>query len=119
MTVPLRISWKGMEPSPALEERIRKKADWLGRFHPRILLCEVTIAAPPRHDYHGLPYDVRVEVQIAGPNVVISREPPGHGAECDPYVAVRDAFDAAARRLEEQVRRQRGHVKRHPPRAER
>jgi hypothetical protein len=33
----------------------------------------------------------------------------------DPYIALRDAFDAVVRRLEDVARRQRGDVKTHAP----
>jgi ribosome-associated translation inhibitor RaiA len=37
MQIPLQISFRNMDPSPAVEERIRKKAAKLQRFHDRII----------------------------------------------------------------------------------
>ena len=36
MQMPLQVSFHGMEPSPAIEARIREKAAKLERFHDRI-----------------------------------------------------------------------------------
>ena len=44
---------------------------------------------------------------------LVDRAKPVDHAHEDVYVAIRDAFDAAVRRLEDQVRRVRGNVKSH------
>ena len=41
MEIPLQISFRNMDPSPAVEERIRKKAAKLERFHDRIIGCTI------------------------------------------------------------------------------
>jgi phage baseplate assembly protein W len=45
---PLIIHFRQMDPSPAVEARIREKVQALERFHPRITRCRVTVegAAP-------------------------------------------------------------------------
>ncbi len=52
---------------------------------------------------------------MPGADVVVTRESPRDHAHEDPYVAVRDAFDAAIRQVEDRVRRRRGDVKLHAP----
>jgi len=42
---------------------------------------------------------------------VVDRTKPSDQAHEDVYVAIRDAFDAAARRLEDEARKMRGNVK--------
>jgi cold shock CspA family protein len=44
---------------------------------------------------------------------VVRRDPPERHAHEDPYVAVRDAFDAARRQVEDYVRKRRGETKSH------
>jgi len=111
MSIPLQISFRNMGPSPAVEARIRKKAEKLERFHDRIIGCTVVVEAPHRHHHKGKLYSVRVDISVPGKDVVVDRaKPTNHGHE-DVYVALRDAFDAATRRLEDQIRKMRGSVK--------
>ena len=88
-----------MDPSPAVEERIRQKAEKLERFHDRIVGCTVVVEAPHRHHHKGKLYNVRVDISVPGKDVVVDRAKPIDHAHEDVYVAVRDAFDAAVRRL--------------------
>jgi ribosomal subunit interface protein len=120
MTIPLQISFRNMEPSPAVEARIRKKAEKLERFHDRIIGCTVVVEAPHRHHHKGKLYTVRVDISVPGKDVVVDRAKPENHAHEDVYVAIRDAFNAATRRLEDQMRKMRGDVKTHagPPPAE-
>lgn len=107
-----------MDPSPAVEERVRKKAAKLERFHDRIVGCTVVIEAPHRHQNKGKLYSVRVDISVPGKDVIVDRAKPADHAHEDVYVAIRDAFNAATRRLEDQTRKLRGDVKtpaRRPP----
>ena len=117
MPIPLQISFRNMDPSPAVEERIRKKAEKLERFHDRIIGCTVVVEAPHRHHHKGKLYNVRIDISVPGKDVVVDRSGPIDHAHEDVYVAIRDAFDAAARRLEDQARKMRSSVKTHaaPP----
>lgn len=113
MPIPLQISFRNMDPSPAVEERIRKKVKKLERFHDRIVNCTVVVEAPHRHHHKGKLYTVRVDISVPGKDVVVDRaKPSDHGHE-DVYVALRDAFNAAVRQLEDQTRKMRGDVKSH------
>lgn len=113
MQIPLQISFRNMEPSPAIEERIRKKAAKLERFHNRIIGCSVVVEAPHRHQHKGKLYTVRLDISVPGKDVAVDRAKPIDQAHEDIYVAIRDAFDAAARRLEDHARKMRGEVKNH------
>jgi cold shock CspA family protein len=72
--------------------------------------CRVVVEAPVRHHRKGGPYKVRIDLTVPGDELVINRQ-----ADEDLYVAIRDAFHAARRRLEDYARRQRGAVKVHEP----
>jgi ribosomal subunit interface protein len=113
MQIPLQISFRNMDPSPAVEARIRERAAKLERFHGRITGCTVVVEAPHRHHHKGKLYTVRIDIGVPGKNVVVDRGKPINHAHEDVYVAVRDAFDAAVRRLEDQTRKMRGSVKAH------
>ncbi|OYV66563.1 MAG: 30S ribosomal protein S30, partial [Acidiphilium sp. 37-67-22] len=64
MTVKLQITFKDIDRSPALEARIREKAEVLGRFEGRILRCHVIIEAPHRHHHKGKLYRARIEIAV-------------------------------------------------------
>jgi ribosome-associated translation inhibitor RaiA len=113
MNIPLQISYHGLEPSPALERRIREKAEKLGRFHDRIVSCRVAVEAHMRKDA-GRVFQVRVELRAPGYEIVAGNSGREDAAHADPNVALRDAFAAATRQLEDRVRIARGDVKQHP-----
>jgi ribosome-associated translation inhibitor RaiA/cold shock CspA family protein len=113
MQIPSQISFHGMEPSPAIEARIREKAAKLERFHDRIVGCKVVIEAPHRHHHKGKLYNVCIDISIPGKDVFVGHTGPQNHAHEDVYVAIRDAFNAADRLLEDHVWRMRGEVKSH------
>ncbi len=108
MPTPAQISFRGMEPSPAVDERIRERVARLERIHDRITRCSVTVSAPHQHQHKGKLYDVRVDVRVPGGEVVATLEGSQNHAHEDVYVAIRDVFDVAERRLEELARKHRG-----------
>ena len=114
MQMPLQISFHGMEPSPAIEARIREKAAKLERFCNRIVGCRVTVEAPHRHHRRGKLYNVRVDLSVPGKDVFVGSSRPLNHAHEDVYVAIRDAFNAAGRQLQDHVRKAQGAVKVHP-----
>jgi ribosomal subunit interface protein len=116
MQIPLQISFRNTDPSPAVEARIRKKAEKLERFHDRIIGCTVVVEAPHRHHHKGKLYSVRVDISVPGKELVVDRAKPTNHTHEDVYVAIRDAFNAAVRRLEDQSRKMRGSVKTHASR---
>lgn len=94
MRLPLLITARGMELTPAIEERVRRKAQKLEQFTDRILACRVVIEEPPRHHHKGASYNVHIDLTVPGCELVVKREP-----NPDLYVALRDAFNAAQRQL--------------------
>jgi ribosomal subunit interface protein len=108
MVLPLQVTFKNIPPSDAIEAHINEKSAKLEKFYERIMSCRVVVDAPQRRQRQGKLYDVRIDITIPGKEIVVSRED-----NEDVYVAVRDAFDAAYRKLEEQRKRERGEVKSH------
>jgi cold shock CspA family protein len=135
----LKITFRNMPPSVALENTIRDKALKLDSFYDRIMSCRVTVEAPHRHHHKGKAYQVRIDITVPGGELVIDRapkrlkaktvhgaeepdtdlterhEPSKHAAHEDAYVAIRDAFSAAGRKLQDYAQRQSGAVKAHEP----
>jgi ribosomal subunit interface protein len=115
MKLPVQITYRHMEPSPALEDNIRERAAKLDRYVDNIMSCRVMIEAPHKHQRKGKIYHVRIDISLPGHELAVSRDPEEHQSHADVYVAVRDAFDAARRQLEDLTRRRRGDVKTHEP----
>ena len=99
MSIPLDITFKGLEHSDALESKIRERAVKLEQHADRIQRCRVVIEAPHRHQQKGALYEVRIDVRVPGEELVVNRSGRRDQAHEDPYIAVRDAFDAMATQL--------------------
>jgi ribosomal subunit interface protein len=110
MKIPLQVTFRNIPHSDAIEANIKEKASKLDRFCERVMSCRVVVEAPQRRQHQGKLYSVRIDLTVPGKELAVTRE-----ENEDVYVAVRDAFDAACRRLEEHARRERGVVKAHAP----
>lgn len=104
MRLPLQVTFRHMEPSPALEARIRELATRLDKFSDQIIHCNVVVQAPHRHQQQGELFDVRIDITVPGREIAIRRAHPADHAHEDPYVALRDAFRAARRKLQDYQR---------------
>ena len=137
MEIPLKITFRDMPPSPAIEANVREKAAKFDELYDRVMRCHVIIEAPHRHHHKGKAYQVRIHLTVPGSELVINRAPKRldaaktarleeaekelveshelgkHAAHEDVYVAIRDAFNAAGRKLQDHARRRRGKVKVH------
>lgn len=105
MSFPIEVRFRDMETSPALEQFVRRWAAKLGRVHERIGSCEVVIERPHQSQHQGQHVHVRITLAVPGPDIVVSHGQERDGAHEDAYVAVRDAFRAARRQLEQHARR--------------
>jgi ribosome-associated translation inhibitor RaiA len=129
MKSPLQITFRNLPPSDAIENSIRERASKLESFYDRIMSCGVIVEAPHRHHRKGKAYEVRIDLTLPGGELVINRapkrlraaklrlaeqpdkyiveghEPSKHAAHADVYVAIRDAFNAAGRKLQDYARR--------------
>lgn len=106
MQLPLQITVRDIPQSPALEALIREKAEKLEAMHARITSCRVVVESEGRHRTQGRAIAVKVDLRVPDHEIVVTRD---HHE--DAYVAVREAFEDAARQLQEIVRRERGEVK--------
>ena len=113
-----QISFDDLPVDEAVREAALEHVARLEKTYDRITGCHVVIAQPHRHHREGRLYSVRVDLVVPGTEIVVNRNHPADHAHEDVYVALRDSFEAARRRLEDHVRHLRGAVKRHLPRAE-
>ena len=109
MQIPLQITIRDVAHSDELEQHIRDKAKKLDEFFGHITSCHVTVEMPHKHHHQGKQFNVRINISVPShPEIVVN-----HDHHEDVYVALRDAFDAARRQLEDYVRKLRGDVKTH------
>jgi ribosomal subunit interface protein len=109
MQLPLQITYRHVDRSEALDAAIREKAEKLNEFYPNLMSCRVTVAEERLHKHQGHLFSVHVDVHVPNHEFVVKRD-----KHEDVFVALRDAFDAAKRKLEDEIRVQRGDVKTHP-----
>lgn len=102
MNTPLEITFKGLDRSAVIERKITEKAAKLEKVFDRMTHCRVVVAAPNKHAHKGKTYEIKIDIGIPdhAPLILTHEASVGHAQE-DLQVAVRDAFDAAKRRLDE------------------
>jgi ribosome-associated translation inhibitor RaiA len=103
----LQITFRHLDRSPALEARIRELAQRLGKFSAHITGCHVAIESPHRHRHQGNLFEVRIDVNVPGKDITIRHSHALSHAHEDPYIALRDAFRAAVRKLQDYEQKRR------------
>jgi cold shock CspA family protein/ribosome-associated translation inhibitor RaiA len=127
-----------MAPSEVIEAHVREAVQKLESFYDDVMRCRVLVETPHRHHRKGKQYHVRIELTVPGREFVIKRAPKHitdsplryrkapegvdlaqsrelskYAAHEDIQLAIRDAFDAARRKLQDYARRRRGVLKVH------
>lgn len=131
MTVPIQITFRNMKPSEGVADRVHAETAKLNRYFKRITSCRVIVEAPHRHHRWSGAFHIRIELGVPGDEIVVKHTPSLRSALAqrhvfkwvkhletdaphkDIFVAVRDAFRAARRRLESYVHQLRREVKAH------
>ena len=103
-----QITFKDMPISPTIEQNIRKRVDKLKRYFNGLSSCRVVVEQPQKHKHQGKLYNVRIDLTVPGKELAVT-----HKIHQDIYIAIREAFSAAGRQLEEHGRKRHGHVKTH------
>jgi hypothetical protein len=105
ITVPARITFHGLLPSPSLEALIQAEVDDLQRTFRQIVSCRISVELPHRHQRRGGLYRVVLEIGVPGGHVVVGHSPDQEAMHAHARIAVSDAFRAAHRQLEDHRRR--------------
>jgi ribosome-associated translation inhibitor RaiA len=113
MQTQAQVSFDDIPIDEAVRDAALEHIGQLENVSNRITACHVVIALPHRHHREGRLYSVRVDVRVPGGEIIVNREHHLDHAHEDVFVALRDSFDAARRKLEDHVRRQRGVEKMH------
>jgi len=115
MRAAFEIAFRNMQPAPAVERDVRERVEKLERFCPELMSCRVVVEAPHRRHHKGNLYHVRVDLTVPGEELVAGRDPAERHSHEDVHVAVRDAFEAARRQLQEYKGRHREEMPRVRP----
>jgi ribosomal subunit interface protein len=95
MQKPLRITYRHMKKSDALEATLREHVDHLARVHDQFIACDVVVTAPAGRHQNGEPFDVRIHLTVPDGDLNVRSD----SAHADVYFAARDAFGALERML--------------------
>lgn len=114
MDIPAQITFHHMSSSPTLEAEAESWIRELETYHHHIIRCRVVFEAPPHHGHKGV--RVGVELGVPGHHLSVHRTSEDPAQE-NVVGALREAFVAMRRELEDHERLARGDVKTHvaPP----
>jgi ribosome-associated translation inhibitor RaiA len=104
-----QITLRGVDDAPAIEQKVRERVLRLERYCDDIQRCQVWVEVPHGHHRQGRLHEVRIRMTVPDEELTVDDQPP----EDDVNVAIRNAFDAARRQVEDYARRRRGDVKSH------
>ena len=113
MQSPVQISFHGLPHSDALDSQVRRRIAKLESYCSSIISARVTVGLAEGRQLQGKLFFVRIDLTLPRGEIVVNRDPPEHQAHQDPYVALRDAYRAARRQLEEYIRINYRQKKRH------
>lgn len=113
MQLPLQVVFRNMRHSPAIEEVVRKRVEKLEHIADNITSCRVVIDMPHHNHRKGNSYVVRIDMTVPQKEIIASTESSLDPANKDFYAVLKQAFNAAARQLEDYTRERRRNVKTH------
>ncbi len=108
MQIPLQITFRDLDRSLAVEEKIIEKFDKLDSFYHLITFARVVVGLEERRKHQGNLHKVSIYVALPGKDVVVSHHP-----NENLYMAIQDAMDDLQRQLEEYHSRLYGEGKNH------
>ena len=101
MNTPVEVTFHGIEKSDAVEQRVREKVAKLEKHFGRMTSCRVVVDAPQRNVAKPKVYQLKIEVGVPKRRPVVVRlERVGSHASEELNLAIRDAFDAALRKID-------------------
>ena len=127
MSIPVDIRFRNLRRSSLIEDDIRRRAEKLHAYCGDISSCHVVVEVPHRHHGKGHRYHVRIDLTAPGTEIAVAHASSLRGVgvqarlkaleidamRIDVQLVVREAFEAARRRLQDYARRRRGAVKTH------
>jgi ribosomal subunit interface protein len=112
MQEPLQIGFHNMEPSEALEQRVREHWAKLERRYDDIISARIVLEAPHKQP-HKSTLGISISVGVPGSDIAVRREQRLHETDDHAYWVINEAFAAVERQLEDYAQKRRRHVKAH------
>jgi putative sigma-54 modulation protein len=106
MTTPVEVHFHGVEKSEAIEQRVREKAAKLEKHFGRMTRCRVGIEVPQRTALRPKVYQIKIEIGVPRRRpIVVAHERVGSNDNRSEELslAIRDAFEAALRKVDGMV----------------
>jgi cold shock CspA family protein len=114
MLVPVQITYRNVQKRDSVDALIHELCDKLDRVCDHVDSCRVAIEHPHSVHRNGQDYRVRIDLTVAPSHeIVVSRESTEPTSPEVLESLLRDAFDAAKRRVLKLAEQQREEVKRH------
>src|SRR5262245_16889539 len=112
-TIAPQIMFRHLVQTRSIEKRIEEEIASLAKASERVHSCRVMVEPAGEQRESGNRYHVRIDLGVPGRHLVVGREPGDDASHEDLNVAIRDAFTAARRQLDEYSNVMRGDVKQH------
>jgi putative sigma-54 modulation protein len=102
MHTPVEIHFHGIEKSEAIEKRVLEKVAKLEKHFGRMTRCRVVLEAPHRSPQKPKVFQIKIEISLPRRQpIVVCHEREGSHAHEELPLAIRDAFEAALRRIDD------------------
>ena len=102
------ITIRDLPESAAIDTAIKDKIEKLAQFHDGIIACNVVVEQSQKKQHQGKLYKVNINLTVPKGELVVNKV-----EDEDVYVAIRDAFNAMRRQVQDKVNIQQGKVKVH------
>jgi hypothetical protein len=107
------LTCRGFACTPTILDAVNRRAASVYRIFGDATACDVTISRLHRHKRHGKIFHVNIRILLPWGEVLVNREPEKDHTHESLAIALKDAFLAARRMVEDEVRIRRGFVKTH------
>ncbi|MCA8928045.1 MAG: ribosome-associated translation inhibitor RaiA [Alphaproteobacteria bacterium] len=112
MQVEPQVAFEGFEPDDRVRDRVASEIGKLEGYFEHITSCRVVVKLGSGRRQHGDLYEVTIQLALpSGRDVIVNRNPSANHAHEDVLVTIRDAFRAARRQMQDEVKKMRGDVK--------
>ena len=101
MATQVEVHFHGIEKSEAVEQRVREKVAKLKKHFTQMTSCRVAVEVPQRKADRPKIYQIKIEIGVPRrAPVIVSHERTGSHANEDLPLAIREAFEAALRKVD-------------------
>lgn len=99
--VDLKIQYLNFDESKSVSMEIQTHAEGLGKFCPQVQSCHVVLTRISRKHHQGDTFQAKLRIHMPGKDIIIDRDPGKNHAHEDIHIAIRDAFLAARRKIDD------------------